>query len=771
MMKKNTMNKKNAANVSGAILVSLFLITSVIVVGIPSSSVADPLPPKTIWGYVTYCNGGAAVGASVVVSASGYPDETDTTDGSGAYSVDIGPDTGTEWPDGTSFTVTATMGSWSGSNTGTVSGSITQVDVVLDPPTLSATASATPTTIVAGESVTFDGGASGGATPYSWFWDFDGDGTSSQEDPTHTFNNEGSYNCELTVTDDCGQTDSDSVLITVNPGLSCDAGGPYSGDICNPVQFDGTASGGHGGNTYSWTFGDGDSGTGEDPSHQYDSDGSYTATLTVTDSEGDTVSDTAPVTISTAALSADAGGPYSGSVCSPVSFTGSASGGCQPYTWSWDFGDGDNGNGQFPSHQYDSDGTYTVTLTVTSDDGDSDTDTATVNIATDALSVDAGGPYSDIVGNDIDFTGSADGGCEPYSWLWDFGDGETSNQQNPSYSYDEDGTFTVTLTVTDSVGTVESDSTTATIDPADVVADAGGPYYGAVGEQVQFSGSASIGQPPYTYFWDFGDGETGSGQNVAHTYDAPNADEGYDVVLTVTDANGNSDWDDTKAYISGSSDEPTANANGPYSGIVDQQIQFTGSAFGGAAPYSWSWDFGDGSSSDMQNPVHTYTDIGEYTVTLTVTDDEGQIDTDETIAMVTMGSADLDCSGSFSWPRAGAGATLTGEFSVSNVGDTGSMLDWEIESVPDWGTWTMSPESGSGLTPADGDVLVSVSVVAPSSKDDYSGVIVVVNSDDASDSCEIPVSLSVPKDMSPLMQLLWFLIERFPILESLFIFP
>ena len=331
--------KKEAVKFSGALIIALFLITSIFVAGLPITNAdSGSRAPKTIWGYVTYCSGGAAVGASVVVSASGYPDETDTTDYLGAYQVDVGPDTGTEWPDGTSFTVTATLGSWSGSNTGIVSGSLTQCDVTLNPPTLVADADASPTTIVVGETVNFYGSATGGATPYSWNWNFGGDGTSTQQNPTHTFNTAGTYNCILTVTDACSNTDTDNVVITVNPALSCDAGGPYTGTICNPVQFTGTGVGGHPPYSYYWTFGDGGTSTLKDPTHQYANDGSYTATLTVTDSESDTAQDTAPVTISTPALIADAGGPYTGTICNPVTFSGSASGGCGPYTFSWDFG-------------------------------------------------------------------------------------------------------------------------------------------------------------------------------------------------------------------------------------------------------------------------------------------------------------------------------------------------------------------------------------------------------------------------------------------------
>lgn len=80
-----------------------------------------------------------------------------------------------------------------------------------------------------------------------------------------------------------------------------------------------------------------------------------------------------------------------------------------------------------------------------------------------ALSCDAGGPYSGNAEEPIQFTGSASGGIEPYTWLWDFGDEDTSDEQNPTHTYSEPGEYEVTLTVTDAISDTASDSTTATV--------------------------------------------------------------------------------------------------------------------------------------------------------------------------------------------------------------------------------------------------------------------------------------------------------------------
>ena len=164
-----------------------------------------------------------------------------------------------------------------------------------------------------------------------------------------------------------------------------------------------------------------------------------------------------------------------------------------------------------------------------------------------------------------------------------------------------------------------------------LTAYANGPYLGSVDKEIQFYGSATGGTPSYTYHWDFGDGSTSTLQNPTHIYTTATT---YTATLTVTDSEGA--IDDNTASVTVSPEPLTADAHGPYTGIVDEEIQFEGSASGGTPDYSWLWDFGDGSTSDVQNPTHIYTTANTYTATLTVTDSEEA--TDEGTASVTVSS-------------------------------------------------------------------------------------------------------------------------------------
>jgi chitodextrinase len=165
--------------------------------------------------------------------------------------------------------------------------------------------------------------------------------------------------------------------------------------------------------------------------------------------------------------------------------------------------------------------------------------------------VDAGGDYKAEVDEEIQFTGTAWGGVEPYSWLWYFGDGETSTEQNPVHAYSEEGKYEVLLQVTDAEGNVSSDDAEAEIENEDEEADefecdAGGDYEAEVGETIQFYGRAEHGYEPYSWHWDFGDGNSSTDQNPTHAY----SEEGeYEVILTVTDDHGNIATDDTEAEI------------------------------------------------------------------------------------------------------------------------------------------------------------------------------------------------------------------------------
>ena len=125
---------------------------------------------------------------------------------------------------------------------------------------------------------------------------------------------------------------------------------------------------------------------------------------------------------------------------------------------------------------------------------------------------------------------------------------------------------------------------------------------------------------------------------------------------------------------------------------------------------------------------------------------------------------DLDCDGILNWEDIEPGATVTGEFTVENIGDPESLLDWEIESYPEWGTWTFDPESGLDLTPEDGVITIAVEVIAPEEGEEFTGEVKIVNSNNPADYCIIDATMTDPvSQQSFIIQFLEMLAERFPV--------
>ncbi|MCW8999000.1 MAG: immune inhibitor A, partial [Kangiellaceae bacterium] len=164
--------------------------------------------------------------------------------------------------------------------------------------------------IYAGTNVTFTNSSTSSGN-ISYDWDFgDGSVNSTEASPTHNYTSEGEYTVTLTITDN-DTSDSDSVSQTVRVGALPEANFTSSVNA-KTVTFSNSTSGGIGGLSYSWNFGDGNSSTEETPTHTYNADGSYTVQLTVTDSTGASDSFSRQVTIQTVIQPPASGGSSGG---------------------------------------------------------------------------------------------------------------------------------------------------------------------------------------------------------------------------------------------------------------------------------------------------------------------------------------------------------------------------------------------------------------------------------------------------------------------------
>jgi PKD repeat protein len=374
--------------------------------------------------------------------------------------------------------------------------------------------------------------------------------------------------------------------------------------------------------SWEWDFGDGTTSTLQHPSHTYTTTGFYTVSLTVTNAYGsDTLDLVNYIAVDLIPPIADFNGsPNSGEAPLTVHFTDLSSGG-SPTSWLWGFGDGSTSTAQHPTHTYTSAGIYTVSLTATNDYG------SDFLLRPNYIEVSPGPPVqANFVGSPtagpapltVAFTDLSSG--SPTSWSWDFGDDGTSTAQHPSHTYTKPGAFKVTLTVANAEG-----SDTLIREEYITVPEGGGgnppvanfsgsPTAGTAPLTVHFT-DLSSGGTPTIWEWTFGDGGTSTVQHPRHIYATPG-------VYTVTLTAGNADGANTRVrtnYITvngGNVTPPVANFSGsPTAGLAPLTVAFTDLSTG--SPTSWSWDFGDGSTSTAQHPSHTYATPGVYTVTLT----------------------------------------------------------------------------------------------------------------------------------------------------------
>ncbi len=381
-------------------------------------------------------------------------------------------------------------------------------------------------------------------------------------------------------------------------------GTPTSGGAPLAVTFTDTSTGSP--TSWSWTFGDSNISTVQSPSHTYTSAGAYTVALTATNASGsNTNTKTSYINVYTAPTANFTGNPTSGANPLAVAFTDTSTG--TPTAWSWTFGDSNTSTAHNPSHTYTTNGSFTVALTATNAYGNNtNTKTNYISVATPPVANFSGTPTSGAAPLAVTFTDSSTG--SPTSWSWNFGDSNTSTVHNPSHTYSSAGSFTVALTATNSGGSNTNTKTGyITVAVVPVANFTGTPTTGQDPLAVTFTDTST--NTPTSWSWNFGDSSTSTVRNPSHTY--TNAGS-YTVALTATNVAGSNTKTQT-GYINVTTAAPAANFSAaPTNGPVPLAVQFTDASTN--APTSWTWTFGDGYGSNLQNPSHTYTTAGDYTV-------------------------------------------------------------------------------------------------------------------------------------------------------------
>lgn len=441
----------------------------------------------------------------------------------------------------------------------------------------------------------------------SWRWDFGDGNTSNQQNPKYVYRSPGVYTVILTIGTDKGcskvlaRPNYISVVQGVVPSFS------YSDpSVCRaPATINFTnASTGPGNLLYNWDFGDGGSTTIASPAHQYNVNGTYHISFTVTSDQGCT--DSSIINLPIGKVNTDFIVPNI--ICPKTLVTFQNNSNPRPISTSWVFSNGQtdvfqNGQTIFPTG-----GSYTATV-INTYSVCTDTLTKTINVNNAPL---------------INFTASETARCQPtlstnftnntnaVSYQWDFGDGAGSTQASPTHSYNNFGIYNVTLIAKDSVGCSDTLTKAAYIKiTKPVISFPTLPAKGCIPATINFFANIATTDTVKTYLWDFGDGSTSTQPTPSHVY---NTQGTYTVKLTITTSTGCTETQTMNAAVKvGSlptanftSDVTTACAN-PGIHFINQSTNAT----------EYLWQFSDGTTSTDIDPQHTFSGIGTITVTLT----------------------------------------------------------------------------------------------------------------------------------------------------------
>jgi gliding motility-associated-like protein len=456
------------------------------------------------------------------------------------------------------------------------------------------------------ETINFSNASTGPGT-LTYQWDF-GDGNNSTAlNPSNTYTTAGPFSVRLIVASSLGCIDTMTKSNTIQlNNFQTIITAPDSGCVNTPIAI-------QNGSTpippvSSWNFGDLTTSSQTDPIKVYSAAGTYTIKLV---NQYNTCRDSTTKSIIIRPKPTGAFSTIDTISCRAphtVNFQNTSSGGI---SYNWNFGDGNISNAINPVHTYTATGNYTVTLVVTNASGCNDTIVRTNYIRIQKPVLDPViSPYEGCRLLTVNFFANSTSLDSIASWFWDFGEGTTSTLRNPTNTFDS-GSYNIKLRIVTNQGCIDSITIPNGVrvgrKPNAVFSAA--PLNVCAFANVQFT-DLSTGNPD-EWLWDFGDNTTATQQNPTHAYQ----DIGLFTIRLIVYNNRCADTSILTNYIR--SLPPVARFDYAVNCAVNKrQVQFTNES---VLPLSQVWDFGDGTTSTLLSPNHTYASFGTYTVTLTVT--------------------------------------------------------------------------------------------------------------------------------------------------------
>lgn len=445
-------------------------------------------------------------------------------------------------------------------------------------------------------------------------WDFGDGNVSTDYDPVHTYALPGTYQVTLRVGNSGGCENEHTHTVQVNPKPLASFTAP---DVCTgtSIQFlDQSSVNGGVATSWYWQFGDGGFSSAQNPIHSYSNNGVFDATLVTYSNRGCSDTLTSQVTVNPVpAASFTVSNTCEGS---PVQFQDlSTLNGGNINFWYWTFGDGTTSVLQNPSHQFAAAGMYNVSLQIGTSNGCFADVSATVNVFPVPV---AAFSVADVCLNTIAsfIDQSQISGGSTFDFQWNFGDNSISTDQQPVHLYQSAGDYTVTLTVTTPYGCTSTVNEDISVFPNPVASFTASNA--CLNEPVMLLDQSTVSSGNISAWnWSLGDSAVSTAQNPTHFYNIAGQ---YNVTLSVQSDEGciSNYSSPVEIYL-----PPTPM---PASGntCVGAAVAFADTSSGASNIVSgWNWNFGDGTSSTLSAPNHTYSLPGSYVVNLTTTNSNG----------------------------------------------------------------------------------------------------------------------------------------------------
>ncbi|MBK7559693.1 MAG: PKD domain-containing protein [Chitinophagaceae bacterium] len=282
--------------------------------------------------------------------------------------------------------------------------------------------------------------------------------------------------------------------------------------------------------------------------------------------------------------------------------------------FTWDFGDGTGSVATDPVHSYTQPGTYTVKLIVSSDQGCADSITSTVTVNASPLAgFTVNTNIQCLKNNSFVFSNTSTMPAGNMQYQWYFGDGNTATTRDVNYSYAVPGSFTVKLVTSSNLGCADSATFDITVNPSPVTGfNVANPQQCFTNNQFNFINISSIPSGTQQFVWTLGDGTTSTTTDVTHSYAVPGD---YTVKLVATSDKGCADSSSFNVKV-----HPYAIADFFADAVcINLPLPLSNKTINNTSTtLNYLWDFGNGQTSTLQNPVYSYPSPGNYTITLSV---------------------------------------------------------------------------------------------------------------------------------------------------------